>query len=64
MKTKHMILIAVTIVVVLGIIFGVSMRGQAFGGNVGVVEINNIIFFQRVSSRILNSLAMILQSRR
>jgi protease-4 len=47
MKTKHMILIAVTIVVVLGIIFGVSMRGQAFGGNVGVVEINNIIFFSK-----------------
>jgi protease-4 len=43
MKTKHMIIIAVIIVVVLGIIFGISMRGQAYGGNVGVVEINNII---------------------
>lgn len=44
MQTKHMIIIAVIIVVAIGIIFGVSMRGQAYGGNVGVVEINNIIF--------------------
>ncbi|MGB7056019.1 MAG: signal peptide peptidase SppA [bacterium] len=44
MQTKHMIIIAVIIVVAIGIIFGVSIRGQGYGGNVGVVEINNIIF--------------------
>jgi protease-4 len=43
MQTKHMIIIAVIIVVAIGIIFGVSIRGQGYGGNVGVVEINNII---------------------
>ena len=47
MKTRHIILIAVIIVIALGVIFGVSMRGQVYGGNVGVVEINNIIFFSK-----------------
>lgn len=44
MQTKYIIIIAVIIVVVLGVIFGVSMRLQPYGGNVGVVEINNIIY--------------------
>ena len=43
MKTKHIVIIAAIIVIVIGIIFGVSMRGQVYGGNVGVVEINNLI---------------------
>jgi protease-4 len=43
MKTKHIIIIAAVIVVVIGIIFGVSMRGQVYAGDIGVVEINNII---------------------
>jgi protease-4 len=44
MQTKHIIIIAVIIVVLLGIVFGINMRGQFYGGNVGVVEINNIIY--------------------
>ena len=47
MQTKYIIIIAVVVVVLLGIVFGISMRGQVYGGNVGVIEISNIIYSSR-----------------
>jgi hypothetical protein len=40
MQTKYIILIAVFVVVIIGLAVGFGMRGQIYGGNVGVVEIN------------------------
>jgi protease-4 len=44
MQTKYIIIIAVVVVVVIGLVLGVGMRGQVYGGSVGVVEINDIIY--------------------
>jgi len=44
MQTKYIITIAVIIVIVIGLIAGIAMRGQVYGGSIGVVEIDNIIY--------------------
>ena len=44
MQTRYIITIAVIIVVVIGLIAGIAMRGQVYGGSIGVVEIDNIIY--------------------
>ncbi|KPK63944.1 hypothetical protein AMJ83_04530 [candidate division WOR_3 bacterium SM23_42] len=44
MQSKHIIIIAVIIaVVIVGLTIGFGLRGQAPGGSVGVVEITNVI---------------------
>jgi len=44
MQTKYIITIAVITVIVIGLIAGIAMRGQVYGGSIGVVEIDNIIY--------------------
>ena len=45
MQTKYIIIIATVItVIMIGIVIGVGMRGPVAGGNIGVVEVNNIIY--------------------
>jgi len=45
MQTKYIIIIAVVIaVIMIGVVIGVGMRGPVAGGNIGVVEVNNIIY--------------------
>jgi protease-4 len=44
MQTKYIIFIAVIIVVIIGTVVGIGMRGQVYGGNVGIVEIRDVIY--------------------
>jgi protease-4 len=45
MQTKYIIIIAVAIaVIMIGFMVGIGMRGPIAGGNIGVIEVNNIIY--------------------
>jgi protease-4 len=44
MKTIHIVIIVVVAVaIMIGLIIGIGMKGMSYGGNIGVIEISNVI---------------------
>ncbi len=51
MKTVHIIIIAVVAAIIIGLAIGFGMRGYATAGNVGVIELEGMIFASKYTVR-------------